>query len=637
MSDVSHPAPWYERALLWLTVSIAAVTTISRLSGGVQWRSDLPAVRDQGLVAVEAGGSASTMLSQALGLLPLGSMAFRQALGSALAVAVAAYLTFRIAQRLLRQRRALQPWIASLLAAIAAVMAALSPAWQREGTVGGGASVALALGLGALHLALDLGARPRLAPGFARTWLILAGLLGLTFAENVPAGLAASIAVAAVVLTAGRAPTASLVLRIAPVAVLVTAIASAGLLLRPLSPGSWGDIGRALSAASLDALDSHVGRKATLLSWLDEVGVMVLVLAAIGIGRSLFAGVASVLRRSAVKEALRDPSRAAGADALRAAAGGLIALLVVDLVYPSVAVSGLLPEPLAALRCLAWASFSIAAAVGVAELLLFLRGLRIPMARTAAVLTVAFHVTLVAVTSEDAAFAADRTDHVAAEEWTDEALARLPAHAAILVHSPELAWRLWAAQMLQGQRPDVLVVPVPMLRHGHVTNHLLPSEPAVAQLLRDLALTGEASEYGLSLLADARPLMVELDPRWDERIVSHVTVEGAWLRYAPQVLGRSDRKLAGHLLVGEGRIPSTIETAVAADTSSALVVAKTLKEHVATLSLLGMNETSRPWIDGVERMSPEDPFVVGARLRLAHAERRRRMGRRVELRDLLAF
>ncbi|MCA9625132.1 MAG: hypothetical protein KC731_39180, partial [Myxococcales bacterium] len=214
MSDVSHPAPWYERALLWLTVSIAAATTISRLSGGVQWRSDLPAVRDQGLVAVEAGGSASTMLSQALGLLPLGSMAFRQALGSALAVAVAAYLTFRIAQRLLRQRRALQPWLASLLAAIAAVMAALSPAWQREGTIGGGASVALALGLGALHLALDLGARPRLAPGFARTWLILAGLLGLTFAENVSAGLAASIAVAAVVLNAGRAPEAWLVLRI---------------------------------------------------------------------------------------------------------------------------------------------------------------------------------------------------------------------------------------------------------------------------------------------------------------------------------------------------------------------------------------------------------------------------------------
>lgn len=353
-------------------------------------------------------------------------------------------------------------------------------------------------------------------------------------------------------------------------------------------------------------------RKTTLLAWLDEVGALSLGLAALGLVRGVFR------------------------ERTRAIVAALVAVLLCDLIYPSAAATQLLPEPLAALRCASMMAFAIGASAGVAEIVIFLAGLAIPMARPASVLTVAFHITLVAVTSEDAAFAADRSDHVAAEEWTDEALERLPRDAALLVHAPELAWRLWAAQMVRGQRPDVLVIPVPMLRHGRVTSNLLPSEPAVAQLLRDLALTGQASEYGLSLLADARPLLVELDPRWDKRVVTHLTIDGPWLRYEPQVLGRSDRKIAAHVLVS-GRVLEGIRQAVAADRPSATVVAKTIKEHVATLSLLGMSETARPWLDGVERLDPADPFVVPARLRIAYVVDHRRSEASVELRDLLAF
>ena len=48
-------------------------------------------------------------------------------------------------------------------------------------------------------------------------------------------------------------------------------------------------------------------------------------------------------------------------------------------------------------------------------------------------------------------------------------------------------------------------------------------------------------------------------------------------------------------------------------------------------------ETARPWLDGVERLDPEDPFVVPARLRIAYAVDHRRGRGSVELRDLLAF
>jgi len=603
---------WYERVLLWVVAALPAAITIWRLSGSAQWRGDLPAVRDQGLVAIHFGGTVSTVATQLLGLLPLGSVAFRAALASALALGVAAVLVHRIARVLLARVPGLSPPLAAILSSIAAVMAALSPAWQCEGTVAGGATFAVMLLLLCVDLALVLSELPALAPTATGRWLWLAGALGLTLVESVPAGLAAGAGAIALTATAGRLPRPRLVPWLVGTTVLVVAVGSAGLLLRPLSPGSWSDVGHALSMASLETLDVDTARRTTLVAWLDEVGALSLALAGLGL----------------VSGAFRERSRAI--------VTALVALLLCDLIYPSAVATQLVPEPLAALRCAAMAAFSIGAAVGVAEIVVFLGSLDIPMARAASVLTVAFHITLVAVTSEDAAFAADRSDHVAAEEWTDEALGRLPRNAALLVHAPELAWRLWAAQMIRGERPDVLVIPVPMLRHGRVTANLLPSEPAVGQLLRDLALTGQASEYGLSLLADARPLLVELDPRWDTRIISHLTIDGPWLRYEPQVLGRSDRKIAAHVLVG-GRVLAGIREVVAADRPSATVVAKTIKEHVTALALLGMGETARPWIDGVERLDPDDPFVIGARLRIAYAVDHRRSRGSVELRDLLAF
>jgi hypothetical protein len=286
---------------------------------------------------------------------------------------------------------------------------------------------------------------------------------------------------------------------------------------------------------------------------------------------------------------------------------------------------------------LSLSALALLAALGVAEAVSFLRRLEVPMARAAALLTVVFHVTLVAVTCEEAAYAADRSQHHAAEEWTDQALGKLPANAAVLVHSAELTWRLWAAQHLSGQRPDVLVIPAPLLRRGLLPDHLAPSEPRVLDVLRDFALVGQAGEYGLSALADARPLLVELDPRWDERVVGHLAVEGAWLRYAPQMLGESDRPPAPHVLAVEGRIVQGIHAGKVDDEPTARVVVKTLREHVATLALVGMGTETLPLLDGVERLTSADPFATSARLRLAHAERIHRSARAVELRDLLRF
>jgi hypothetical protein len=129
----------------------------------------------------------------------------------------------------------------------------------------------------------------------------------------------------------------------------------------------------------------------------------------------------------------------------------------------------------------------------------------------------------------------------ATREWSDEAFERLPAHALVFTHSPESAWRLWAARLISGTRPDVVVVPSALLSHGTLAENLLDLEPKLHHVIRDVAAQGEVSEYALAELADARPLRVEYDPAWSPRILEHMVSDGLWFRFAPHPMGRSDR------------------------------------------------------------------------------------------------
>jgi len=165
---------------------------------------------------------------------------------------------------------------------------------------------------------------------------------------------------------------------------------------------------------------------------------------------------------------------------------------------------------------------------------------------------------------------------------------------------------------------------------------VLPSEPSIEPVLRDLALGGHASEYALSTLADARPLLVELDVSWSKRVVSHLYVEGLWLRYAPQPLGDSDRQPSRlDPLAAQGSLSRALRAGQVRDDATAKVVAQTLKQHAAALSLAGEPADANAALDRVAEWPEAGSFVTGARLRLAFADKQKH--RSVELRDLLRF
>jgi hypothetical protein len=190
------------------------------------------------------------------------------------------------------------------------------------------------------------------------------------------------------------------------------------------------------------------------------------------------------------------------------------------------------------------------------------------------------------------------------------------------VRSEAVAWRLWAARHARGERPDLVVVPVPLLTRGSVAASLLRDEPALAPLIRDLVISGRPTEYALSTLADARPLYVELDPGWDRRLVHHLVPRPLWLGFAPHALGRSDRTTAlGRAERAFERTLAVAKTPDFTDQATLSVLATRAREQAVVMASLGDRDNVRELLAGLREIDPNDPVAHEIEARL-HDTRR---------------
>jgi hypothetical protein len=499
-----------EGAAALLAALIPLGFALSTVAVSPQWRDDAVVVRGLGVAVAPGAGAVSVLLLWGARLLPLGNVAFRASLVAALALAGVGYLLFSLVRRALEHAR--PSALNALLALLASLAASLSPPLLSEATVGGGATVALALALALLL---------RWAPGETpaeRSWLGVGAALALLLAES-PV-LAVGAALALVAQGASLRPR----LRERSLGLLAAGFGGVALLvalpalLRPLAPASWVGIGLVHGFGEIRALDVHALRGRGLAAWIDQVGLVAFTLSCAG-------AVLGLLRPS-----------------LRWAAAPLLVPVVLDALVPATSSGLLTPDPLGSLRMFALCGTSALAAFGVQSAALFLRNSALPLARPAGVLVVAFHAALVAVVAEEGSSQADRGRNAGAEAWTDQALELLPPGSLILARSDAILWRLWAARLASGMRPDVSVVPASLLGQGRLASALLREEPALAPLLRDISAAGTPSEFALSSVADVRPLFIEIDPQGDRKIASHTASESLWLRFAPHPYGLSDRR-----------------------------------------------------------------------------------------------
>jgi hypothetical protein len=451
-----------------------------------------------------------------------------------------------------------------VIALVASLTATLSPTLQREGNIAGGACVAVALALGALlvHTPEHRGER--------RPWLWVGALVGLCALESPAAAVVLALALLAqgVLLRPGGGERAggffvAGFLGAAVVGVLPWA-------LRAGAPRALLELGLGSGASELRALDVASLQARGIGSWIADVGIAAFALTWLG-------ALIALLRKGA-----------------RWAVAPMLLLLALDVALPASNSGVLSADPLGALRSLSVCAAALLAAVGVQFVSLSLLTSKLALARPGSALVVAFHLTLAAISAEEGVTRAYRVANAGCETWTDEALERLPPQSLLLVRSDAVALRLWSAKVVSGKRPDVTLVPLPLLGRGRLAASLLAQEPAILPLLRDVSATGSPSEYALSQIGDVRPLLVELDPRWDRRLATHAVPERLWLRFSPQPLGLSDRRLAQNVdSASFYRVVGASRRDEIHDEATLEVLASHAAEQAASAALVGDRELTQ--------------------------------------------
>lgn len=494
-----------------------------RCSPFAQWRGDFAALRDIAMVPMGYGGGVSTALAQVAELLPLGSKTFRTALFAAAALGLAGRCLYAIARRMLRSLEPIDTpsrWAGPLLAVMASLTATMTPLYQEESTVGGGAIIAVTVGLSALALGLSAIGDSTVERPMAR--LIAAGfLVGCALAER--PGVAASVGLALVcaafvMRTSTGGPRVAIPWRVIGrsfgALAAGAAIFSLPSLIRGVAPSSALALGGAWRSPP-PLLPDLSSNPRLVDAFTDEVGWIPLGLAAFG-------ATLLVSRRG----------------------GRVIALApLVVVAYDVISRAALGTTPAAAsVRMLALGCLACASTAGLFAGAGMLVRMRVPFARPSAALLVAFHATLVALIAETAATRADRVAQHGADDATELGLDRLPPASAILAGSPHWVWRLTAAQLVEGRRPDVVLLQRSLVARGRVAVELLAREPLSEPLFLSLALTGASDEASLAALSDARPLFLEMERGWTERVTSHLALDGAWLRFRTDPPSKTDRR-----------------------------------------------------------------------------------------------
>lgn len=580
---------WLRGVCRWLAVVVPLFVALAGLSPASHWRDDVAIVRSLGFIPIGAEGVLSGALAQVGSLLPIGGRVLRAALPSALAAACAARLIYDFALRLL-DKNAPTERLTPVLALLAAWGVVLTPTWQAEATHAGGASVAVTLVL------IATAARFRLRLD-ERGWLVFGVLLGAAFLEQRLAGFACLALLLTDAALLRQLPSQRQFVELAGSALGVVALGLVPFWFQPTSGGVWSDWGTEL--ARLSGADSALPVAGTLEAWLDALGLWVLVIAAVG----CVWGISRARTRPWLLP--------------------LAVFPLLDLVLPASAPTLAGPLTGRVVDLLALTVLGIAAALGAQVVGLALEHGRVPLARPVQVLVVVAGLTFVLVRMEQSGQKAEARSHGAAEAWTDEALSNLPPRSLVMVRSEPAAWRLWASRVARGERPDLTVVPLPLLDRGDIAARLLEIEPHLAPLVRELRMNGRPSEFALSSLADARPLFLEFDPTWDRRLLEHVLPHPFWMRFEAHALGRSDRSAA--LSRGKqsfARVLASIEPRYP-DAATLGMLTTRAREQAVMLAALGDRESALILVEQLREIPSERAFVSSMEQKLADKEKRR--------------
>ena len=113
----------------------------------------------------------------------------------------------------------------------------------------------------------------------------------------------------------------------------------------------------------------------------------------------------------------------------------------------------------------------------------------------------------------------------------DDGLRRsLPARSIVLVHNPQTIFRYWGGEAEELNRPDVTMIPLPLLSYPKLVDRYVSDEPELKPLLRSYVLDGTLSAPELQSLAALRPVYVEMDVRVTQELMDLLVPEHLYHR-----------------------------------------------------------------------------------------------------------
>jgi len=539
------------------------------------WADDAAIVRDLGFVPMGLAGTVSTLVTQLVALLPLGSRFERLSLVGVLALALASRLLFGALLDLLerRARTALNP----ALACFASSLWALAPAVQQEAWRAGGALPAIVLVLCTERLAAAAFGRgePALLAATGLCW-------GALLAESPSLAAGLGLWIFALAVYVGRRRLARELWRLLAGAAGVPLLAASLRWLRP--DGLTLSLLAGVPAPGSDAASAPAGVlelwRSIGAGWVQQLGALPLALAAAGVAVAMLS---RSLRRRAV------PWLG-------------FALLPPLLAWPTAAA---LPPVLGVLSSLGVVAF-FPLAVQALVSLLWASGL--PLSRPAAVLSVSFAATLV-LARTDGPRPGELPARSGTRLWTQRAFEQLPPDSLLLVESPALVLRLLAARTLQGTRPDVRVLSSALLAPGALRTDPALSGPELLPLLRELWVKGSVGEFSLTRLADERPVFTELVAGYDRRLLEHLRPDAVWLAVSAPALGPSERRAAA--LQSRGELQHMLDLAgglAALDPGTRRVLADAAASQSWLLLELGEREAAARLLRAARRLDRATPL-----------------------------
>lgn len=109
----------------------------------------------------------------------------------------------------------------------------------------------------------------------------------------------------------------------------------------------------------------------------------------------------------------------------------------------------------------------------------------------------------------------------------------LPTRAVVVAYGPQTVFRHWSARAVEASRPDVTIVPMPFLGYPNMIRRLTEDAPILTDALRGYLIDGELRQAEVQSLAAERPLLLEMDPRVPSSLIETVVPTGLLYNVEP--------------------------------------------------------------------------------------------------------